>query len=184
MRSGPLNRRVTIQQSSTTSRDSGGGVVEAWTNYTTGWASVEPLNGRELFDAQQKYGEVSHRIRLMHDRGLMFGVRPAYRVLVPRLNSAVGTATTSTSGTSLVLDGTNVSALPPVPFRVRVNDEFMEVTAVSSNTLTVSRGEYGSAATTHSTGDVVQTEVVMNVEVVFSPKEANDELVVFASEVF
>jgi SPP1 family predicted phage head-tail adaptor len=44
--------------------DANGTITEEWVTFATRWASVEPLEGRELFEAHQVNAEVSHKIRL------------------------------------------------------------------------------------------------------------------------
>ena len=63
MRAGPLRKRVTIQQKTVT-RDAYGAEVIAWATYMSGWASVEPLQGREYLEAQQVQAGVSTRVRM------------------------------------------------------------------------------------------------------------------------
>jgi SPP1 family predicted phage head-tail adaptor len=38
---------------------------EVWTPYATRWAMIEPLQGRELIEAQQVKAEVSHKITIL-----------------------------------------------------------------------------------------------------------------------
>jgi len=66
MRAGRLRHRVTIQRYTVTQNDYGE-EVESWTTHATRWAAVEPLTGREYFDAQQMTAEVSLRVRVRHD---------------------------------------------------------------------------------------------------------------------
>ena len=64
MRAGRLRHRVQIQAWSET-RDTHGGVTETWEDPgTPRWASVEPLQGREQWFAEQTEATVSHRIRM------------------------------------------------------------------------------------------------------------------------
>lgn len=57
-----LRHRITLQ-TLTTQNDGYGGDAETWNDYKTVWASVEPLSGRELIQAQQTQTQYSHRIR-------------------------------------------------------------------------------------------------------------------------
>jgi SPP1 family predicted phage head-tail adaptor len=68
-RSGKLRRRIEIQEATET-RDSHGGVIRSWSTVDTRWGSVEPLRGRELFEAQQVAPRVSVRVRMRHYPGL------------------------------------------------------------------------------------------------------------------
>lgn len=65
MRSGKLRHRVTIQ-AKTLSTDAYGGPVEVWADVETVAASVEPLNGRELTNAQAVFAETTTRITMRY----------------------------------------------------------------------------------------------------------------------
>ena len=77
MRAGDLRHRVTIQQPVETQNAYGEPVV-AWQDVATVWAAVEPLRGREFFDAQQVQARVDHRIRIRYRAD----VTPKMRVLL------------------------------------------------------------------------------------------------------
>ena len=66
---GQLRHRLTVQES-TDSRDAIGGIVKTWSVNTTRWASIEPLMGRELRDAQQISPKATHKIQVRHITGL------------------------------------------------------------------------------------------------------------------
>jgi len=72
---GKLRHRVTIQNK-VTLPDGYGGVTSTWQDVATVWASVEPLNGRELYAAQQVKAELTHRIRIRY----MSGIKPEMRI--------------------------------------------------------------------------------------------------------
>ncbi len=76
MRAGDLRHRVTIQQLTTT-RDAEGVTTETWTNVATVWAAVEPLQGREYFQAQAVNAEVTTRVRIRYRAGIV----PTMRIL-------------------------------------------------------------------------------------------------------
>ena len=70
MRSGQIDRRITIEQN-TAGRDAAGAETESWTALADMpvWAEVRPAAGREFFDAQQIVAEakVVFRIRYRSD---------------------------------------------------------------------------------------------------------------------
>ena len=68
MRIGPLKKRVAIRSASS-ERDDYGQPSLTWSTDATVWASIEPLNGRELVSAQQQHAETSHRIRMRYQPG-------------------------------------------------------------------------------------------------------------------
>lgn len=76
MQSGTLRHRVTLQ-SFTTSPDVYGEPIKTWADLATVWAAVEPLRGREYFQAQQTHAEVSYRVRIRHRADIL----PTMRVL-------------------------------------------------------------------------------------------------------
>jgi SPP1 family predicted phage head-tail adaptor len=91
MQAGPLRHRVTIE-TKREDRDAHGGVVEVWEPLTTVWASVSPLQGRELFLAQQVDARLSHRVILRYQpdltptQRLLFKDRPLYPVEVQHVD--------------------------------------------------------------------------------------------------
>jgi SPP1 family predicted phage head-tail adaptor len=69
----PLNSRISAGQlrhqikivDLTNSQDSFGGVaIDSATPFATVWAAVESLSGRDLYTAQQKNSQVTHRITM------------------------------------------------------------------------------------------------------------------------
>lgn len=67
MRSGGMRHRVTIEEV-TEGRNSFGEVTKTWGTYATRWASIEPVSGREYFQAKRENTENDVRIRLRWDR--------------------------------------------------------------------------------------------------------------------
>ena len=83
VRSGELNRRITLQQRSP-SQDSFGDRSPDWQNLFTLWAAIEPLNGRELALAQQFAAEATHRLTVRYqavltDTRWVAGLRALYK---------------------------------------------------------------------------------------------------------
>jgi SPP1 family predicted phage head-tail adaptor len=76
MRAGKLRHRLKIQ-SKTTALDSFGGGAATWSTFANVYGSVEPLTGRERFDAQQVNPEVNHVVRIRY----LDGVVPEQRIL-------------------------------------------------------------------------------------------------------
>ena len=63
MRAGKLRHRVTIQKN-TPSQNDLGEAIASWSTVATVWAAVEPLQGREFFEARQEQADVTTRIRI------------------------------------------------------------------------------------------------------------------------
>ena len=80
MQAGKLRHHLEIQ-SETETRDAHGGVDREWGTIATRWASVAPLRGRELWEAQQVQSRVNIRVRMRPYDGLttshrlLFGAR-------------------------------------------------------------------------------------------------------------
>lgn len=63
MRAGNLRRRARLERRQD-SRDGFGAVHSSWAEFARVWAGVEPIGGREYFQAQSVQSEVSVRIRV------------------------------------------------------------------------------------------------------------------------
>lgn len=71
MRSGQLRHVVELQRPTLTQNELGEQVT-TWTTQHTVWAAVDPLMGRELFDATaaQVEATISHRVTIRYVAGL------------------------------------------------------------------------------------------------------------------
>lgn len=67
---GSLRHRITILKPVIT-YDNIGQEVESWQEVATVWASVEPLSGKEYFNAQQINSEISTKITLRYLKFLL-----------------------------------------------------------------------------------------------------------------
>lgn len=74
---GELNKRVTIQ-TNTATRGTTGQAIEAWTDTATRWAAIEPLTGREYWQAQQVNAEMTVKITIRYYAGLTVKNRVKY----------------------------------------------------------------------------------------------------------
>ena len=63
MRAGRLRHRLAVQALAET-RDADGGISTGWATSTTVWGSIEPLSGREFFEADASGSDVTHKIRV------------------------------------------------------------------------------------------------------------------------
>jgi len=75
---GDLRHRITIQQPIEIRNEVGEVIQSAWQDFTTVWAAIEPLRGREYFDAQQINAEVTSRIRIRYRPGIKPKMRVVY----------------------------------------------------------------------------------------------------------
>ena len=79
-----------------------------------------------------------------------------------RLNASnnaesVLTESVNDSNTSITVE--DASVFPVAPFRISVNDEIMEVTEVSGNTMTVVRGLEDTNESSHASGSKVENRL-------------------------
>ena len=77
MRSGSLNKRITIQELSIV-KDQYNADIESWIDFKTLWARIEPLRGREYWQAKQVVGEVTGRITIRYLAGVDEKMRIIY----------------------------------------------------------------------------------------------------------
>ena len=77
MRSGTLRHRLTIEQP-TQSKDSLGQEIQAWTTFAEVYGSLDPLSGRERFQAAQTVAETTHRARIRYLSGVTAKMRIAF----------------------------------------------------------------------------------------------------------
>lgn len=77
---GKLRHRVIIQRlvAGSPQQTASGQPDEAWATYLTVLASVEPLNGRELFAAQEHHSEVTTRVRVRYRDGVTAKMRVSF----------------------------------------------------------------------------------------------------------
>lgn len=65
MQAGKLRHVVAIQENQATQNEVGE-LEHNWVTIATGRASVEPISGREFFEAQQRQAEITHRVRMRY----------------------------------------------------------------------------------------------------------------------
>lgn len=71
-----MRHRVAIQQPIQT-QAADGGISNSWLTVNTVWSRIEPLSGRELFNASQVQPDVTHRVTLRYHPN----VSPRWRFL-------------------------------------------------------------------------------------------------------
>lgn len=79
LKAGKMRHRVTFQRQSTT-KDAVGQLSQTWADIGARTASIEPLNGREYFNASGENSQVTTRIRLRYD-ATIGSVKPYDRVV-------------------------------------------------------------------------------------------------------
>lgn len=79
MRAGDLRHRVTIQQQVGKGKDPVTKETrETWQDVATVWAAVEPLRGREYFQAMETESEAVTRVRIRYRPGVTNEMRVQY----------------------------------------------------------------------------------------------------------
>lgn len=74
MKIGTLRHRIQIQ-TKTISEDSLKQQTESWTDVATVWARIEPLSGREYFQARQETAEVSVKVTMRYRNDIVPSMR-------------------------------------------------------------------------------------------------------------
>ena len=74
MEAGNLRHRITLQRPAGGDASDPNGATE-WGNYATAYASVLPLRGRELWEAQAAQSTIDHRIMLRWRPGVKHNTR-------------------------------------------------------------------------------------------------------------
>ena len=77
MRGGRLRHRVIIQ-TPTEVNDSRGQAIKTWATFATVYAAVEPISGREYFDAAQINAEITTKIIIRSLPGVTQKMRVSY----------------------------------------------------------------------------------------------------------
>jgi SPP1 family predicted phage head-tail adaptor len=57
-----------VKRTSQTNVD--GEITDTWSEIATAWAAINPLEGRELWTAQQHYADVTHQIYIRYESRL------------------------------------------------------------------------------------------------------------------
>ena len=63
MNYGKMNKRVTLQRRDET-QDTMGQTIETWVDQAESFAKVEPVSGREFFQASGQKSEVTHKVTM------------------------------------------------------------------------------------------------------------------------
>lgn len=79
MRAGNLKHRISLH-SSTATANGFGEEAKTWTSYASAWASIEPLQGREIEYAKSIHAEAQFKITIRYN-SVVAVVTPSHRVL-------------------------------------------------------------------------------------------------------
>lgn len=78
MNIGKMRHRITIEQK-TRVPDGAGGYTESWLPFAAVWAAVDPISGKEYFEAQQIQSAVTHKIRIRYRSGIIPSMRVNFK---------------------------------------------------------------------------------------------------------
>ena len=111
LRSGELNRRVTLQRRDSTP-DTFGEVNPVWVDVQTVWSAIQPLSGRELELAQKVASEVTHRLTIRYqpsltDTRVVAGMRALYKRRVFNILASMNEDEANVLIHLMVTEGTN-----------------------------------------------------------------------------
>lgn len=76
---GKLKHKITIEEKTKVS-DGAGGWTETWVAFASNVsASIDPISGKEFFEAQQTQSSVSHKIRIRYKSGVLPSMRVNFK---------------------------------------------------------------------------------------------------------
>lgn len=70
---GKLNHRITFQIQNLDSEE------EEWNDIVTKWASINPISGREYYQAETINSDLTHKVRLRYRKGITPDMRILYK---------------------------------------------------------------------------------------------------------
>jgi len=83
-----MRHRITLE-APTETQTADGSVTRTWAPFAAVWASVEPLLGREYFDAQREQADVSHRVCMRYLAGVTHSMRVSWGPRVFEIESVL-----------------------------------------------------------------------------------------------
>jgi len=89
MNPGELRHRVTIQAPTGTTQNECSEDVPTYVDFATVWAAVEPLRGREYFEAQKIRPEMQYRVRMRYLAGVTTDMQVIYRGKILDIQSVI-----------------------------------------------------------------------------------------------
>jgi SPP1 family predicted phage head-tail adaptor len=78
MKIGDMRQRITFQKEVKTA-DGSKGFTIAWQDVISVWAGVQPLSGREFFQAHQIKAEITHRVKIRYRTDITVKMRIKHR---------------------------------------------------------------------------------------------------------
>lgn len=169
-RVGTYRHRMEIQKFSE-SRDTHGGLDRAWTRAAQWHASIQPISGKERISAEMLESDISHRVRCWHYAPLT----TKHRFLAPQNATPITAALTASATTVALSSAADFPQSGYDAYHIRVEDELMTVNSGhGTTTLTVTRGVFGSTATTHAALKYVERMVVLEIDSIINVRERDE----------
>jgi SPP1 family predicted phage head-tail adaptor len=88
MNIGKMRHRITIEQKTKVS-DGAGGYTESWVPFVTVSSSIDPVSGKEYYEAQQTQSSVSHKIRIRYKSGVLPSMRINFKGRIFAIESVI-----------------------------------------------------------------------------------------------
>lgn len=86
---GKLKHKITIEKKTKVS-DGAGGWTETWMPFVSNVsASIDPISGKEFFEAQQTQSSVSHKIRIRYKPGVLPSMRVNFKGRIFAIESVI-----------------------------------------------------------------------------------------------
>lgn len=172
------NRRLYLQKP-TRSIDNTGDETQSWTNVGLVYAEVMPQSGSETVESGQNSAKVTHKVRVNYRNDINTQRRFLINGLYGQLNGAITTGTTLDVDDAAFLEFQQARRLRAI----RIDDELMTVSSVSSNTVTVARAQFGTAQANHADNAKVILYRQLNIESVYDPDGRKADLICECVEV-
>jgi SPP1 family predicted phage head-tail adaptor len=162
-RAGLKNRMLFLQKPTRSINSTTGEPEESWVNVGLVYAQVTPDGGTESVESGQNAAEVTHTVRVNYRNDINTQRRFLINGLYGQLNGAI------TSGTSVVVDDAAFVEFAQTRRvrALRIDDEFMTVSSVSGNTITVVRAAFGSTLANHADNSKVILYRQLNIASVY-----------------
>lgn len=180
MQAGNRNRLLYLQTPTRTVNSTTGAPSLSWSNVGSVWAKVTPKSGQERAQFGQPSAVISHDVETLFRNDITPGRRFLIASQSDALNGAIDDSTTSV----VVDDGTIFEIDQARRERVlKVGSELMTIDSISSNTLTVTRGAFGTSAAAHSDGDSAILYRQLNIQSVTDVNGRRSSLICECQEV-
>jgi len=178
-RAGLKNRILYLQKPTRAISTTSGEPSESWTNVGFVYAEVMPSTGTETVENGQNSAVMKYKIRVNYRPDITTERRFLIDGFPGQLNGAITTETT------IVVDDSSFALFKQARrLRVlRIDDELMTITGISSNNITVARAQFGTTQASHADNSRVILYRQLNIESVYDPTSRRQDLICECVEV-